>query len=76
MIIGALFGLILGFGFALIICGYILNKSNNLGDSKGGANDFSKTGIRVARSLNKVQSTISVDDVYNPVIIRHYNNGD
>lgn len=71
MVFAVLFGLIYGFGIALLICAPILNRSNNLGDSKGGVDDFSKSGMRTYRTQDRVPSNTLLDDICNPVILKN-----
>lgn len=45
MIIGIVWGVVLGIGVALAITGFILKQSNKHGDSKGDFYDFQGTSI-------------------------------
>lgn len=62
-ILGGILGLLLGAGIGLAISANILFKSNNLGDSKGTIFDFSKKGINMIYSANRIKK-----NTYIPVV--------
>lgn len=72
--LGVIFGVPLGTGVALLLCGYLLNKSNNFGDSKGDLKAFSKNGFKTVTSKENVKSTTPVEGISHPVILYNMKN--
>ncbi|MCQ2533569.1 MAG: hypothetical protein MJ172_03265 [Clostridia bacterium] len=56
-------GLLLGFGVALFVTANILLKSNNIGDSKGTIFDFSKEGIDMLYSEDRIKERTFIPSV-------------
>lgn len=59
-VLGGVIGILLGAGVALAVTANILYKSNDLGDSKGTIFDFSKKGVNMLYSKDRVKKHIFV----------------
>lgn len=66
----------IGAGLALTITTAILNKSNNLGDSKSSLSDFAPGKIHYLAKENNVIRNTKTDMINNPVILEHINEYD
>lgn len=64
-------GVPLGTGLALRLVGSMLNKSNNLGDTKCALSDVSKGGLLGQDFKNRVKRETPLRDVLNPIILEH-----
>ncbi|MCQ2516326.1 MAG: hypothetical protein MJ094_05635 [Saccharofermentans sp.] len=64
-------GVPLGTGLALRLVGSMLNKSNNLGDTKCTLSDVSKGGLLGQDFKNRVKKETPLRDVLNPRILEH-----
>lgn len=63
-ILAGLLALGLGFGIACRICGYMLDRSNNIGDSRGDARDYKSkiTLTSVSDNMDRPASLIYYDE--------------
>lgn len=61
LICGCVLGIGMGTGLALLIMSILLDKSNNIGDSKAQVKDFSGSGIIWLNKKDRVKSKIPLD---------------
>lgn len=69
LIISLIIAIPFGIGIALLLMGFLLNKSNNRGDYKADIMDISRTGIKGNRHEDYVDSTSEPYECHHPVIL-------
>ncbi len=57
LFLAIIFGCFIGFAVGFAVTAFLLSRSNDIGNSKGTAEDFSDTPIRMLDARNKISKS-------------------